>query len=391
MINDAELHIKVLERITGMDSSEIDKSQRVLIVYYVHAHSFEDSKDVGENNLKLFISAMLSQTARSVYHTYCIFRIVGGITNVYSKYIPPDMQYTAQMKISHDHEYLAAQFHTVAILDEAIMGKFGSVLFLSNHVRGPFFDRQNGEWLKHFLEPMKQHPEIGIVGPSISCEGGAHIQTHAFALRSEIALHLSIQFSGHKKYLRKRKVVHNHDIQLSTEITELGYQLSAIYYTQRFGLTMFGGHCASGTSNSILFMNNPTSWCQVRPENILFMKWGGAPLRVRGYYCQDTVDSVRNTTLQITQSEPTLELTIPETYQGNGWYTPMKEYDVELYRQPYVVQKLLKQSSSTPQKKVCLIVRTAHMHGERASRASRTVPMDLKVFVTCKSCISCSA
>ncbi|KAJ1417787.1 hypothetical protein B484DRAFT_146486 [Ochromonadaceae sp. CCMP2298] len=105
------------------------------------------------------------------------------------------------------------------------------------------------------------------------------------------------------------------------------------------------------------------------------MKWGGQALRS---YCKDVQRAVQTATADIDLLEPAFTPILPET-RGGFLYPLHKELDVENWLDRSV--KRLRGGAVGGEggdKKVCLLVRTAAMHGPAVSNASHTEAMDLQ-------------
>ena len=413
-VDDYGLQLKVIQKIAKYDAENITISQRCLVVYYIGSVPAEDSMDVIVNNVKLFVSAMQSHSETAKNRAFYIFRVVGGGENTLIKHLPLTSNNAAFMKCAPGSSDLFTHINTVAVLGDTIMSKFQSVVFLNEEARGPFEGRRNGEWLKAFTAVFETTPNIGMVGPLISCEIAPHVQTHVFAMRSSVALEVFSEFNPRKPAGRRNRAKHL-EISFTTEILNMGYNITSLFYKRRFDKEVFGGQCISGEGNSMQYKSNPTSWCDIKPRDALFMKWGGPPLRIKGYYCQDTIESIRKATVGIALAEPYLDLVLPETVYGGRLHALHKEYDEEEWRDrttqplrayppvpvPAAQDQAAGASTSTvlalpagkvavptlppppPVQKVCLLVRTALMHGRAASNSTRNVRMDLDLLIRC--------
>ncbi len=273
---------------------------------------------------------------------------------------------------------LTAHVHTLHMLGEAVISRYHSILFLSSEERGPFEDRENGAWWNRIISVFNSYPHVGVLGSSISCEIAPHVQSHALALRSDAAVRI----------LLKSHIKGGLETGLTTTALKLGYNISSLTYQRRWNETVFNGECRHAQGNYPMFDANPSSWCDIRPDDALFMKWGGAPLSLRGYYCQQTIDSIREATMKIAEADQSVHLALPETIFGGPLYALSKEYDLERWNDRFV-QHLkfysLPRGGQEPQK-VCFLVRTAIMHGRNATgNSTNGVQMDLNLLVSCKN------
>eukprot|EP01032_Pedospumella_encystans_P022417 gene22417-25395_t len=354
----------------------VPATQRSLVIYRLGEITEVESLDVIENNIKIFSAAVQSHSATASHQAFYIFRVVGGKANKLARHLPLNLTNVALTRCAantmHD---LTAHVHTVHMLGEAIISKFHSVLFLSHEARGPFEDRENGAWWNRIVSVFNSFPNVGVLGSSISCEFAPHVQSHALALRSDAAVRI----------LLKSQIKGMLETGLTTTALKLGYNISSLIYQRRWNETVFTGECRHEKGNYPMYDANPSSWCDVQPEDALFMKWGGAPLSLRGYYCQQTIDNIRAATLKIAEADQTVHLALPETIFGGQLYALSKEYDLERWNDRFVQHlkfNSLSRGGQEPQK-VCFLVRTAIMHGRNAvGNNTNRVRMDLNLFIS---------
>eukprot|EP01032_Pedospumella_encystans_P022416 gene22416-25394_t len=305
-----------------------------------------------------------------------MFLPVKGKKNKLARHLPSNLANVALSKCAaHAKHDLAAHVHTIQMLGEEVVSKFHSILFLSHEARGPFEDRANGAWWNRIVSVFNSYPHVGVLGSSISCELTPHVQSHALALRSDAAVRI----------LLKSQIKGLLETGLTTTALKLGYNISSLFYQRRWNETVFTGKCRHEKGNYPMYDTNPSSWCDVQPEDALFMKWGGAPLSLRGYYSQQTIDNIRAATLKIAEADQSVHLALPETIFGGQLYALSKEYDLERWNDRFVQHlkfNSLSRGGQEPQK-VCFLVRTAIMHGRNAvGNNTNRVRMDLNLFIS---------
>lgn len=386
-LEDSALQLTVLQAISKFDEAGTSSLHRSLSIYNIDQKIAEDSPDITENNIKLFFAAVASHTTTVNHQAFYIFCVVGGAQNSLSRLLPADLPNSAYIKASGGHRDLVSHVHTVSILGDSIVSKFNTILFINQDARGPFEDRDNGKWWKRIVNLFDQNPKLGIMGPMISCEIQPHVQTHAFAMRSNVALEVMSEFYPERAAGKRNKNRHL-EISLSADTIDLGYSISSLYYHNKFNRTVFSGNCEAKEGNSEVHRSNPTSWCDVDPSDALFMKFGGIPLRIRGYYCQESLDAIQRATQQIVDQEPQLKLTWPETIYGGHFHPLYKEFNIEQHRDRSVQIVGLPMSKEAHQRnensKVCLLVRTSLMHGTAAAAKSKVVLTDVKLLAQSK-------
>jgi len=372
-LNETSLQQEVLLNLKVLNSEGVGMERRSLVVYRIGETSNEDSLDVIVNNVRIFSAAVEAHNSSAHHQAFYIFRVVGGKRNPLSRHLPPRKANIVHTRCNHGDIDLPVHVHTINLLGEAVVSKFHSVLFLDQYARGPFGDRANGQWWNRITSVLDDYPGVGIVGPSISCEGSPHVQSHAFAMRSSAAIKVFAEFHPHTPAGKKNK-----DVVLETGVTataqSLGYNISSLIYQRRWHETVFSG-CRNGSANHESLCKNPTNWCGIRPEDALFVKFGGPQLFQRGFYCQDTLDLIQQATMQIALREPSLHLSLPETLTGGPLHALSKEFNLESYRPMH----------NEITQKVCFLVRSAIMHGRNATIGSRVVRMDVDLFISSES------
>ncbi len=384
-LDESALQQAVLKEVVKLEKRGVAEQQRSLAIYFLDQSNADNSPDVVENNVKLFASAVSLHDETATHQAFYIFCVVGGADNILSRFLPYKALNAAFITAPKSHNDLLAHVHTVTLLGDNIVNKFGSVLFLNQDARGPFEDRRNGKWWQRFVSVFQQNPSVGIVGPMISCEIGPHVQTHVFAMRSDVALKVFHEFNPKRAAGKKNKNRHL-ETSISEEAISMGHAITSLYYQRRFNRTIFTGDCAVNVGNSAFHRSNPTSWCGVSPQDALFLRFGGAPLRIKGYYCQDTLQTIAHVTEQIALAEPSAQLVTPETIYGGHFYPLYKEYNTELWRdrsaqlvvapaQSVVPERKIKvdSKSGVEDSKVCLLVRTSLMHGSEAQNKSKVL------------------
>jgi len=382
-MNDTALHSRVSSSVSNFDAKKVPLNQRSLVIYRIGELSTEDSFEVAENNVKLFAAAVRLHTSSASHKAFYIFRVVGGKKNKLAKHLPYNLTNVALSKCAaHVKTELAAHVNTIHILGDALVQKFHSVLFLTHETRGPFEGRANGAWWNRITRIFNDYPGVGMIGPTISCEIAPHVQSYTFAMRSETIVKVFAEFNPRTAAGKKNK-----DEELETAVTDtalrLGYQIASLATERHWGETVFNGKCRnSATPNTV--SQNPTSWCDFRPEEALFMRWGGEPLTVPNFYCPETMNYIYKATARIAASDPNVHLTLPEklTSQPSApsfvpHFTLAEEYELERARDQAV------QHLKEPQK-VCFLVRTSSSVGRQATKKSLVESMNLDLFISSK-------
>lgn len=386
-VDEFGLQLALLKQIVKLEAKNVSVQHRSLAIYYLDKVQMENSPDVVENNVKLFASAVSSHDEKADHQALYIFCVVGGAKNPLSKLLPFDAPNALFIGLSNVHYDLLAHIHTISVLGDNTVSKFDSIFFLNQDARGPFEDRLHGKWWQRIVSVFQQNPTVGIVGPMISCEISPHVQTHAFAMRPEVALEVFHEFNP-RRIAGKRNKNRHIETSISEEVVNLGHSLTSLYYQRYFNRTIFTGDCVVREGNNAFHRSNPTSWCNVSPEDALFMRFGGAPLRIKGYYCQDTLKLIAQATEQIALAEPALQLIVPETIYGGHFYALHKEYNAEIWKDR-TASPLSTSANEKNDNNVCLLVRTYGMHGQAALNNTRVVGTGLKQLIQSKFSYAC--
>jgi hypothetical protein len=73
--------LKIKQRAADYARDQVELASRCLILYHVSLKGPEDSPDVPENNLKMFVSAMEQHSPNSTLHGFYLFAVAGGESN----------------------------------------------------------------------------------------------------------------------------------------------------------------------------------------------------------------------------------------------------------------------------------------------------------------------
>mmetsp|Transcript_21617 Transcript_21617/g.36213 ORF Transcript_21617/g.36213 Transcript_21617/m.36213 type:complete len:702 (+) Transcript_21617:56-2161(+) len=370
---------KLMAKIQDYKKYNIPINERSLIMYHVGMPSKEDSVDVLANNIRMFAEAMATHTEQTRNHGFYIFRVAGGTENSLTQYLRFGFPRASILMCSHTQSDIDIHIQTLTMLGKDFVHAFGSVLFFSGRARGPFYERNNGEWISSYENILTKNPNVGIVGSTINCQIQPHVQSHAFAMRSDVAW--DVMTSLHPERGKKRKNHQHMEIALSVETQNAGYKMASLLYKYRTGNAVFNGQCVEGRGQGVQTKSNPTSWCDLKPREVMFMKWGGLPLRVRGFFCHETMQRILNSTYNLGTKEPSMQLVMPETIYGGHLYNLHKAYDQEIWKTKDI-KKLTKLPPNEGARRICLLVRTASMHGRAADAKSRTERMTLDLLIT---------
>eukprot|EP01034_Spumella_vulgaris_P023118 gene23118-29311_t len=259
-------------------------------------------------------------------------------------------------------------------MDRSLLLGFTAVVFLNQGVRGPLTHRNDGLWLGEYRKLLDSN-NVGLVGSIISCEFTPHVQTHIFAMKTS-SLHSvlcggaesngkgSSKFSG-SEAKTWQEVVKLTEVALSSSIIKGGQNISALLHEKRTGSPYFSGECLVAPEDR----ENPTFWCDVTPQETIFTKWGGEPLRTPGLLCRAMVERMRLALDSLASAEPKLGLSTSETLYGGNLYDLYRQYGHEerMFRNARtggreIAPSRVDSDGAAVDSKVCFLVRSASMH-----------------------------
>eukprot|EP01032_Pedospumella_encystans_P022793 gene22793-25820_t len=189
------------------------------------------------------------------------------------------------------------------------------------------------------------------------------------------------------KYKSWKDLIASLEVGLTGLIMSAGYNVSSFMYRSK-GL-MYFSQCLKYNGPQNLVDKNPTSWCGLSPETLVFVKWGGEAMRNPGYMCNSMVNQMDDALEQIALAEPHLQLTVPEVRRGGRMSKAFKMYAQEAWidRHPVLPSPTFTAQKESPvqTQKVCFLVRVI---APRLSRLAYENPMtdlinqELKLLIT---------
>jgi hypothetical protein len=257
---------------------------------------------------------------------------------------------------------------TLNVVKNTLELNFGSVMFLNNGIRGPMVYRENGEWVEEFRKLLSKEHNVGMAGPTLSCEVAPHVQTHAYIMRTQLIPPLLAEYTTFHRYEDWPQMIRRYEVGMSQFITKQGWNISSLFYAKRLNKLYFDGYCIQvSNANKNPILNNPSRWCDLQPEELIIYKFGGEMLRVSGFVCDEIRQYMRQELIRLSENEmKSYDLILPETLKGGPSFDLFKQYDLEIYRDH--VASIERQKNPVVNRKdeeankVCLLVRTAKMH-----------------------------
>ncbi len=372
--------------LTDYQTQQVPLEQRSLVLFHIGDIGIaENSIDVAGNNIKIFVSSVLHHSAAAQQKAFYVFNVVKGMRNPLAIYLPsfenrPNMVMLEWKQASSD---LGTHLRTVELIGRDLVSQFYSVVFLNQGVRGPLTSRTEGQWLLEFNKLMYSN-NVALAGPTISCEISPHVQTHAFSLRSDILPHvLSVMKEKiSTTFVSWAEMVESLEVGLTGVVMRAGHNVSALLYERR-GYSYFQeGKCLMKNGPEAAYALNPTSWCDVTPEEVIFIKYGGEPLRTPGFMCNSAIAAMDDYLYALANTEPELKLIYPETLMGGHYYELYSEYNAEIVRD----RSPLPAPKQSNQPKVCFLVRVTSLNEvpPQENAYSKLINKDVELLVTCK-------
>ncbi|RYY68615.1 hypothetical protein EON63_24605, partial [archaeon] len=235
--------------ISLLQQQHVHLTQRTMVIYHVDFPKYQQSIDIIYNNLVLFLRAVQSDSEQEVPKAFYWINVIGGITNpLYTHihtYLYPSPSHTHTHTHSHTHNYtnivlvdwnvsphyMFTHLKTLSLLPRTLTQHFHMVVLTTCHARGPLGERKRGEWINAFLKVFLQNPEVGMMGPLLSCEKIPHIQPFMIAMKTELTPKIvsfyqkSVIFSSYVGWRR------HFEEQISSFAREkLGVSLASLLY-----------------------------------------------------------------------------------------------------------------------------------------------------------------
>jgi len=372
--------------------SESKVGLRSLIIYHLGPlREKANSLDVMTNNVKLFASSVETSGPGVVPVDFYIFNVVGE-SHPLKSLVPAHLPNVELIQWNSSDSDLATHLQTLEILTTQFTSKFEAVLFVNHGVRGPMVRRKNGEWIEKFIQPMRSN-NIAMVGPTLSCEVSPHVQTHMFALRTSLIPFVQTKMKEKlkTKYKLWKDLVASLEVGLTGLVMSAGYNVSSFLHRSK-GQANFT-KCLKYDGPQNLVDKNPTSWCGLSPQTLVFVKWGGEAMRNSGFMCNSMANQMDDALEQTAQAEPHLQLTVPEVRRSGRMSKVFKMYAQEAWidRHPVLPESTFtgkKESATsvpTVVPKVCFLVRVisprlSHLIYENPT--TDLINQELKLLIT---------
>lgn len=383
---------KIQSRVKHMQR-RVELHKRALVIYHIgNLGLASNSLDVASNNVKIFISSVERHSKSSLLKAFYIFNVVDR-DNPLVHLIPVNRANVALLQWNHSRSDLDTHLQTVQLLGTSVTSNFSTVIFSNQGVRGPLTHRQNGEWMGDFSRALENN-NVGMVGPTLSCEMSPHVQTHMFALRTELipVVLAAMQLKMEKEFQDWRALIASMEVGLTGVVINAGYNVSSFMH-QKQGQPYFQT-CLKYQGSPHRFDKNPTGWCGASAEDLIFVKWGGELLRSSAMACNATVRQMETHLERLAASEPKLQLLVPEVLRAGPLYPLFREYAREAWIDHHPIllpaqhAAVNNTATTSSQQKVCFLVRVVSpLHADRQHQNANThlLNRELELFITSKS------
>jgi hypothetical protein len=362
------------KKIITYEDRKIPRTQRNLVIYQIGSHNRQEGTiGVATNNIKIFCSSVGTHYDGSPQEAFYIFNTIRGRANHLKLFLPHHHPNVGIVDWYHAPDGSDLHMRTLRLLGKEIVLSFQAIFFLSDNVRGPLLFRDNGQWIVEYRKLLDAN-NVGMVGATMSCENVPHVQDHFYAWRAELIPPLW-ENSDHE--MNVADSLGNSDV-----VRAAGFNFSTMLYSKRYRQPYFNGRCALGCGTRMQPGLNPMTWCNLLPQEVIFMDWGGSPA---GYVCPLAMEKMRDILATLADSMPALELIVPEVLFGGNIYELYREYAEEVYKErirPPPVAEIAVANNT----QVCFAVRTASMHDYKEEVQSKSMfeDVDISGFIRCK-------
>lgn len=294
----------------------VPKAQRALVIQHIGWPTAEHSLELLTNNLRYFLGAVLSDSSQAAPKAFYWINVIGGDANPLHSVLMHLTTLTNAALLPWTAAPSTAMYihlRTMMMLPVLLKKDFQLVLCLSSAVRGPFAQRERGEWIASYLsllQPANASRAVGLVGSLLSCEQSPHIAAHALG----ISTHLLDAVIAHYRPFRVGADLQQHYEQgLSQLVREkLGADMASLQYGQ-----VFDGTCRRPADRRLSV--NPSAWCDLDLHRLLFIKYD---LRT----CKEVQQRVLSVMFQDKGSA------LPEALAAGPWLPLYRDYALELAR-----------------------------------------------------------
>ena len=390
-----------------MTASKRGGGKRNLVIYHIEDIGLNDNNlEVAFNNVKVFVASILHHHQPSDQSAFYLFNVAGLNSNAAKEIIPTHLKNVAAVDWVISPNPLYSFLQTVLLLDQDALSLVDVVFHLSSGVRGPLVHHKNAAWIGEFRH-MLDASNVGMVGPIISCLGVPHVQTHAFALKTQLLPQIKMEIQRYYESEDFVPIEEHFQQRLARAVQESNMLIASLYHAKRFASDVFQPKFCTDMAQTA--QNNPLSVCETNAEDLIFVRWSGEHLGAKGFQCGKGIAMSEANQVLVRGLTSQVAL-LPEVASGGPYADLYKEYSLEHLREQRAMAALASKAAaertkgvaSTPatasattvlpeDSQVCFLVRTAKMHDPTyvspKTGKIRYVEMDLEVFAKCKCCV----
>jgi hypothetical protein len=286
-------HKKLTKFLRIMEANNIPIEERTFIIYYVDQLDIKNSLEVAVNNVKIFNSSIMhdyllfsdnngdesSSGKERISKNFYWFNIIGGVDNVLRPYLPLTLSNVAEVEWLLSPGDMFMHFRTLGLFKHTIETKFGSTVFTNQQVRGPLKADKAGKWIDEYRSLLfSPGNNIGLLGPTLSCEYAPHIQTHLFMIRNSLIPAILAEYTTFRKFDDSISLQKRYNLGLTEVVQRNGWNVSSFLAAKRYNKPVFDGYCLTKPKDAV--SSDPTQWCNIAVEDVLFYKWGGDLLKI---------------------------------------------------------------------------------------------------------------
>ncbi|RYH32052.1 hypothetical protein EON65_01170, partial [archaeon] len=238
---------KILDLLGLYQRRNVSVSDRTLVIYLLPTLTGDRSMETMVNTIKLFTSAVVMDSGEDTHNFYWI-NTIKATHNPYLPYFPTSAHNVVIADWAQPlHPQLLTLYTLELLSDHRIAQQFGSILFLDSDTRGPWGYRAGGQWvsvLRNLLygrdeegrgevieEDPRDHHNIGLAGPIVSCELTPHVQNFSFIMKTTLLSSFLTAFNTSLSYKYLRGVM-KYNLQYFSVIVRKEYNISSLLYKQ---------------------------------------------------------------------------------------------------------------------------------------------------------------
>jgi hypothetical protein len=354
--------------------------KRNLIVYHVEDVGVtDDALDLTVNNVKVFLLALMhhASTSSASQRAFYWFNVAGLMENPIRKLIPADLPNVAVVDWAIAPSPFYSFVQTLRQFDPRMLTSVDAIFSTSSGVRGPLHRVEGGAWVAEFRRLLDAN-NVGLVGPIISCEGGAHVQNHMFAIRPAVVPLILQELVPYNDVDVFVPIQEHFVTRLAGVVLEAGQEIASLVHSKRLNID----HLTNATCvNAFATTAKTGDACKVRPDEALFLRWSGESWGAKGFVCGKGVameKKARDEVILLTKAVADSAKLLPGKKIPSAWMPVLpeaptgwliyEEFNRELGLQPSAADRaVLRQENAA----VCFLVNVQKSQDRVAAASQR--------------------